>query len=244
MLNPRAKVTQALRQICCKTPSKAKLMQHLTAKKLLPRPVALWHHSFCSNFWCNQTARSKAELTEVLALRSTEHFKAKGWNPGHAEVNGNFATNFNETKISPGEFSKRHFSASTLIIRIVCCGEQRQCKWREGGRVGKDCGTELKGSILEVHPGWENKREQQKTAKILTTNARKWRGENRSAQKTTARFVIISDYFLIAFHEVVLKTGCKGLLPRDVQKITKESKPIASETRGLHIHKKKKKKGL
>lgn len=155
-------------------------MQHLTAKKLLPRPVALWHHSFCSNFWFNQTAWSKAELTEVLALRSTEHFKAKGWNPGHAEVNRNFATNFSETRISPREFSKRHFSVSTLIISIVCCHEQKQCKWREGARGVKDCGTKLKGSIWEVHPGWENKREQHKIAKILTTNARKGRGKHRS----------------------------------------------------------------
>lgn len=41
-------------------------MQHLTAKKLLPRPVAPWHHSFCSSCWCNQSAWRKAELTEAL----------------------------------------------------------------------------------------------------------------------------------------------------------------------------------
>lgn len=134
-------------------------MQHLTAKKLLPRPVALWHHSFCSNFWCNQTARSKAELTEVLALRSTEHFKAKGWKSGHIEVSGNFATNFNESRISPGEFSKCHFSASTFITRIECA----VLSWdnTKQGERESDCGTELKGRIWEVHPGWENEKRAQ-----------------------------------------------------------------------------------
>lgn len=119
-------------------------MQHLTAKKLLPRPAAPWHHSFCSSCWCNQSAWREAELTEVLALRSTEHFKAKGWNPGHAEVSGNSATDFNEPRISPGEFP----SVAFLPVRF-CCGQQ-------GQHGGKGCGAELKGNTGEVHPGWEN----------------------------------------------------------------------------------------
>ena len=163
-------------------------MEHLTAKKLPPRPVALWHHSFCSNFWCNQTAWSKAELTEVLALRSTEHFKAKGWNPGHAEVNGNFATNFNETRISPREFSKCHFSASTLIIRIVCCGEQRQCKRREGG---KRLGNRAKGKYMRSP---SRLRKQERTGQNCKDSDNKCRERERRKQKHTKNNSKIRNY--------------------------------------------------
>lgn len=67
---------------------------------------------------------------------------------------------------------------------------------------------------------------------------RKKKEKKSTTKKTTARFVISSDYFLIAFPKIVLKTGPKGLLQSDVQKITKESKSITSKNkfiRGLHI---------
>lgn len=123
--------------------------------------MAPWHHSFCSSCWCNQSAWRKAELTEVLALRSTEHFKAKGWNPGHAEVSGNFATKFNEPRISPGK---------SLSVTFLPAASSDSA----GGRGWE---AELKGSTREAHPDWENRREQHKAAKILTA---KGKGEEKT----------------------------------------------------------------
>lgn len=142
--------------------------------------MAPWHHSFCSSCWCNQSAWRKAELTEVLALRSTEHFKAKGWNPGHAEVSGNSATKFNEPRISPRE--------SPLSVTFLPAASRD----RAGGR---GWGAELKGSTREAHPDWENRREQQKMQRFWQKKVRE-RRKQKHTKKTNSRTPNYLRWFL------------------------------------------------